>query len=70
MVMATDPRDHLYRMRDHATLLYDNHVSPAVAQACERMRGHHEVVTGHVRHRPMTSMLVAFVLGFVLGRAR
>lgn len=68
--MIADLQEQMARLREQMTILMEDHISPRLNDACERMREHRDVMADRVRYRPLMSVLVAFIVGVVVGRAR
>ena len=74
-----DAREQLRQLRDQVEQLMAERVRPALADAAERAgeAAHRArdftgeqaaVVSGHVRERPLTAILIAAGVGYLLGR--
>jgi ElaB/YqjD/DUF883 family membrane-anchored ribosome-binding protein len=76
---AADARDQIKQLRDQVDVLMRERVAPAVSQAANRAQeaARHaqdiaqdqvETLSGHVRETPITSVLIAAAVGFLIGR--
>ena len=57
------------RLRAQIDVLMREQVSPALANASERAGEVGNQIAGQVRQQPLTAILVAAAIGFLLGRA-
>jgi ElaB/YqjD/DUF883 family membrane-anchored ribosome-binding protein len=71
-----DAMAQISRLRDQVENLIRDKVGPVMEDAAERaeaasatIRARAEDVAGAVRHQPLTAVLVAIAVGFLLGRA-
>jgi ElaB/YqjD/DUF883 family membrane-anchored ribosome-binding protein len=71
-----DLQDQIARLRAQLDVLLKEKVTPAVAavagraeEAAQTARQQADVLAGHVRARPLTSILIAAAVGWVIGRA-
>jgi ElaB/YqjD/DUF883 family membrane-anchored ribosome-binding protein len=75
-----DATTQIARLREQVEALMKDRITPAVADAAGRaesamygaagaVRGQAEAVSGRVREAPLTAVLVAAAIGFVVGRA-
>ena len=60
----------LARLREQIDILMTDYISPKLCDWADSLRGHRETVCDQVRERPLTAVLVAAGVGFMLGRAR
>jgi ElaB/YqjD/DUF883 family membrane-anchored ribosome-binding protein len=76
---AADARDQIKQLRDQVDALMRERVAPAVSQAATRAQeaarqaqdiaqDQVESLSGHVRETPITSVLIAAAVGFLIGR--
>jgi ElaB/YqjD/DUF883 family membrane-anchored ribosome-binding protein len=70
-----DLQDQIARMRDQLDVFLKERVTPAVAaiagqadQAVRTARAQGDVLVGHVKERPLTWVLIAAAVGWVIGR--
>ena len=77
---AEDAHVQIARLREQVETLMKDRITPAVADAAGRaesavygaadtVREQMENVSGRVREQPLTAILVAAAVGYVLGRA-
>jgi ElaB/YqjD/DUF883 family membrane-anchored ribosome-binding protein len=75
-----DAASQIARLREQVEALMKERVTPALAEAAGRaetamygaagaVRDQAEVVSGRVREAPLTALLIAAAVGFLLGRA-
>jgi ElaB/YqjD/DUF883 family membrane-anchored ribosome-binding protein len=71
-----DMSDQIARLRAQVEALLKDHVTPAVAElagraehASETIREQADVLAGYVKERPITSILIAGAIGWIVGRA-
>lgn len=76
---AQDAKEQIAQLREQVQRLMDERVSPAIAEAAERAQKavstaaetyseQAEALSGRVREAPLTAMLMAAGIGYLLGR--